>query len=119
MRWFGQWLGQWQWQCAVWEGRAYDGCDGWCDIAAAQNNEQLRVFRNGGRPRRKPLAIRLEGGRGNPAGIGARVQLRPGDGRAATAVGAIIALSSTACVLGVLMDRAELDSIHGRNATAI
>jgi CPA2 family monovalent cation:H+ antiporter-2 len=41
------------------------------------------------------------------------------EGRAALAVGAIIALSSTACVLRVLMDRAELESIHGRNATAI
>ena len=41
------------------------------------------------------------------------------DGRAAVAVGAIIALSSTACVLRVLMDRAELDSIHGRDAMAI
>ena len=41
------------------------------------------------------------------------------DGRAAVAVGAIIALSSTASVLRVLMDRAELDSIHGRDAMAI
>jgi CPA2 family monovalent cation:H+ antiporter-2 len=41
------------------------------------------------------------------------------DGRAAVAVGAIIALSSTACVLRVLMDRSELDSIHGRDAMAI
>lgn len=37
----------------------------------------------------------------------------------ALAVGATIALSSTACVLRVLTDRAELDSIHGRSALGI
>jgi CPA2 family monovalent cation:H+ antiporter-2 len=37
----------------------------------------------------------------------------------ALAMGAIIALSSTAIVLRVLMDRMELDSIHGRNALAV
>jgi CPA2 family monovalent cation:H+ antiporter-2 len=37
----------------------------------------------------------------------------------AIAMGAIIALSSTAIVLRVLVDRTELDSIHGRNALAI
>jgi CPA2 family monovalent cation:H+ antiporter-2 len=37
----------------------------------------------------------------------------------ALALGAIIALSSTAIVLRVLMDRMEIDAIHGRNALAI
>lgn len=37
----------------------------------------------------------------------------------ALALGAIIALSSTAIVLRVLADRTEIDSIHGRNALAI
>ena len=37
----------------------------------------------------------------------------------ALAIGAIIALSSTAIILRVLSDRAEIDSIHGRNALAI
>ncbi len=37
----------------------------------------------------------------------------------AMALGAIIALSSTAIVLRVLVDRAEIDAIHGRNALAI
>ena len=37
----------------------------------------------------------------------------------ALAVGAIIALSSTAIVLRVLVDRTEIDAIHGRNALAI
>ena len=37
----------------------------------------------------------------------------------ALALGAIIALSSTAIVLRVLVDRTEIDSIHGRNALAI
>ena len=37
----------------------------------------------------------------------------------ALAMGAIVALSSTAIVLRVLMDRMEIDAIHGRNALAI
>ncbi len=37
----------------------------------------------------------------------------------AIAVGAMVALSSTAGVLRVLMDRAEIDSPHGRHAVAI
>jgi CPA2 family monovalent cation:H+ antiporter-2 len=39
--------------------------------------------------------------------------------RAAVATGSIIALSSTACVVRVLVARAELDSIHGRHALGI
>lgn len=38
---------------------------------------------------------------------------------ASIAIGAIIALSSTACVLRLLADRAELDSMHGRYAVGI
>lgn len=37
----------------------------------------------------------------------------------AVSVGAMLALSSTAVVLRVLRDRAELDSVHGRNALGI
>ena len=39
--------------------------------------------------------------------------------QAGAVVGAILALSSTACVLRVLVDRAELDSVHGRLALAV
>jgi len=39
--------------------------------------------------------------------------------RPAIAIGAMVALSSTACVLRVLSDRAEMDSVHGRNALGI
>ncbi|MDX1564054.1 MAG: cation:proton antiporter [Phycisphaeraceae bacterium] len=39
--------------------------------------------------------------------------------KAAIAVGAIAAFSSTACVLRVLTDRAQIDSVHGRNALGI
>ncbi len=39
--------------------------------------------------------------------------------KTAVAVGAVIALSSTACVLRILNDRSELDSIHGRSALGI
>ena len=38
---------------------------------------------------------------------------------ASLAMGAIVAMSSTACVLRLLMDRAQLDSILGRNALGI
>jgi len=41
------------------------------------------------------------------------------EGGAALAVGAAIALSSTACVLRLLGSRAEIDSIYGRNALGI
>jgi CPA2 family monovalent cation:H+ antiporter-2 len=40
-------------------------------------------------------------------------------GRPALAVGAIVALSSTACVLRLLVSRAEIDAVHGRNALGI
>lgn len=35
------------------------------------------------------------------------------------AVGCVVALSSTACVLRILIDRAELDSVHGKTALGI
>ena len=37
-------------------------------------------------------------------------------GRPALAVGAMVALSSTACVLRLLVSRAEIDGVYGRNA---
>ncbi len=40
-------------------------------------------------------------------------------GRPALAVGAMIALSSTACVLRLLVSRAEIDGVYGRNALGI
>jgi CPA2 family monovalent cation:H+ antiporter-2 len=42
--------------------------------------------------------------------------LRP---QAAVGIGAIAAFSSTACVLRVLADRGQIDSVHGRNALGI
>ena len=36
--------------------------------------------------------------------------------RPSLAIGAMVALSSTACVLRVLTDRGEVDSVHGRTA---
>jgi len=41
------------------------------------------------------------------------------DTKICVAIGAMVALSSTACVLRVLIDRAELDSVHGRSALGI
>jgi CPA2 family monovalent cation:H+ antiporter-2 len=46
------------------------------------------------------------------AALGASVKV-------AAAIGGIIALSSTACVLKVLISRAELESVHGRTALGI
>lgn len=40
-------------------------------------------------------------------------------GRAATALGVMIALSSTACVVRLLVSRAEIDGVYGRNALGI
>jgi len=40
-------------------------------------------------------------------------------GKTALAIGAMVALSSTACVLRVLIDRGEIDSVHGRSALGI
>ena len=39
--------------------------------------------------------------------------------RPALAIGLLVAPSSTACVLQILRDRTELDSVHGRGATGI
>jgi len=53
-------------------------------------------------------------------GLTAGVCLALGLGeRASLAVGAMVALSSTACVLRLLVSRAEIDSAHGRNALGI
>ncbi len=53
-------------------------------------------------------------------GLGALVCLVIGlELKSALAVGATIALSSTACVLRLLIDRAEFDSVHGRTALGI
>ena len=41
------------------------------------------------------------------------------DGRAAIGIGAMLALSSTACVLRILSDRAAIDSRYGRNSGCI
>lgn len=52
--------------------------------------------------------------------LGCAIAIAAGFGmRVALVIGAMVALSSTACVLRVLTDRAELDSIHGRSALGI
>lgn len=53
-------------------------------------------------------------------GLAAGVCLALGlGGRSGTAIGAIVALSSTSCVLRLLVSRAEIDSVYGRNALGI
>ncbi len=39
--------------------------------------------------------------------------------RSAAAMGAVVALSSTACVLRLLVSRAEIESVHGRHALGV
>lgn len=52
--------------------------------------------------------------------LGSLVALLLGlDWKGSLAIGASVALSSTACVLRLLTDRAELDSVHGRAALGI
>jgi hypothetical protein len=53
--------------------------DGWPDIAAAQNNDRLMFFRNRPQSARRSLALRLQGPRGNPTGVGSRLVVRCGD----------------------------------------
>lgn len=54
----------------------FDG-DARADLAVAQNGAATRLFRNvGGRP---GVRVRLEGGAGNPTGIGAQLRVRRGD----------------------------------------
>ena len=53
-------------------------------------------------------------------GIAALICLAFGaEGKTALAFGCAVALSSTACVLRVLTDRSELESVHGRTALGI
>ncbi len=53
-------------------------------------------------------------------GAGSGLALACGLGlRASLCVGAMVALSSTACVLRILVDRGEIDSLHGRSALGI
>ena len=47
--------------------------DGWPDIVVAQNNDVLRVFRNGGVPGRKSYAVQLRGPKGNTTAVGSRI----------------------------------------------
>ena len=52
--------------------------------------------------------------------LGCVIAIAAGFGmRVALVIGAMVSLSSTACVLRVLTDRAELDSIHGRSSLGI
>ncbi|KAG1647521.1 K(+) efflux antiporter 5 [Nymphon striatum] len=92
------------------DGRTGSGITTVCDRARV-----LRLFRLG------PIAI----GGGClqvvlTLGLAALVAKLAGlDWKPAIAVGAAVALSSTACVLRLLIDRAEIDSVHGRTILGI
>ena len=59
--------------------------DGWADFLVTRNNQSTLAFRNRGVAGGHPLAVRLKGVPGNPAGIGARITVTYRDGTAATA----------------------------------
>ena len=60
------------------------------------------------------LQVILTGGLATAAALAWGLQLKP-----ALAIGAMIATSSTASVLRMLVERAEMDSVHGRMAVGI
>ena len=55
--------------------------DGWPDLAATQNDDRLLAFRNRGDHGSAPLVVSLQGPKGNPTGVGARVTVVYQDGR--------------------------------------
>jgi len=55
--------------------------DGWPDLVASQNNEQLLAFVNNAVSKSKPLGIKLKGQKGNQHGIGSQVMILHNNGR--------------------------------------
>ncbi len=56
--------------------------DGWPDFVVSRNNGTTLAFRNGGAPGRHSFGVRLNGPRGNPTAIGARLTVELADGSA-------------------------------------
>jgi hypothetical protein len=54
--------------------------DGWPDFLVTRNNSTSLAFRNNGVNGRRSLTVRLQGGPGNPTGIGSRVSMEYADG---------------------------------------
>ena len=54
--------------------------DGWPDLVIATNNNLLKAYRNRGTSHNYPLVVTLEGRKGNPQAIGARVVVTRQDG---------------------------------------
>jgi hypothetical protein len=59
--------------------------DGWPDLVASRNDQNALAFHHRGVSGHRPLRIVLQGARGNPNGIGARVSLGLADGSILTA----------------------------------
>jgi hypothetical protein len=59
--------------------------DGWPDFLVARDQAAALAYRNQGVPGHHSLCVRLHGAAGNPAAIGARVQLELADGTIQTA----------------------------------
>jgi len=59
--------------------------DGWPDFLVARDHAGSLAFRNAGAAGRHSLGVRLRGPAGNPAAVGARVQLELADGSMQTA----------------------------------
>ncbi len=54
--------------------------DGWADFVVTRNNGTTLAFKNHGQAEGRPLRVQLQGGSGNPTGIGARITLSLADG---------------------------------------
>jgi hypothetical protein len=54
--------------------------DGWPDFVVSRNNGTTLAFRNGGVASRHSFGVRLNGPRGNPSAIGARITVELADG---------------------------------------
>ena len=50
--------------------------DGWADFVVTRNSATTVAFRNNGLPNRKSYRVALQGNRGNPNGIGAKITAR-------------------------------------------
>ena len=83
--------------------------DGRPDFLATRNSSPTLAWLNHGRPGHHSLSVRLRGPKGNPDGIGARVQLELDDGSVQTAEvqagSGYYSQSSAACFFGYLDGR--------------
>ncbi len=91
--------------------------DGWVDFVAATNNGSVLGFRSRGFAENNSVMVRLQGRRGNPAAVGARVRVVTADGMQQTAEvaagGGYLSQSSAGLWFGLGKEEWP-DSVHVR-----